>query len=206
MSNYSFATKKSGILRTFFNDIMEDPAKNIAGVISFWETINGKHVERNRSVRIDENGKRFFTWNKERINFDDFLAFSPSELVEKINRGEASGDDLCHTLEKYGLDSLRISIRTKKLERINFGLFSMGFSVRSNLDKPEDFDWVDYEFVPEYLRMPKDNYKLKLMPLLEEHRGVYPSEDFYVGDLVGLLSPRSHCKDYSIKVSEEVMA
>lgn len=206
MSNYSFETKKSGILRTFFNDIMEDKTKGVAGTVSFWETINGKHIERNRTVRFDEYGRRFFTWNKERINLDDFLACTPLELVKKVNSGKASPDDLCHTLEKYGMDSLTISIRTKKLERVNFGLFSMGFSVRSNLDKPKDFDWVDYQFVPEYLRMPKDGYKLKLMPLLEEHKGVYPSEDFYVGDLVGLLSPKSHCKDYRIKVAEEVVA
>ena len=85
MSNYSFETKKSGILRTFFNDIMEDKTKGVAGTVSFWETINGKHIERNRTVRFDEYGRRFFTWNKERINLDDFLACTPLELV-KIER------------------------------------------------------------------------------------------------------------------------
>ena len=61
--DYSYKMKNGEILKVFFNNLVSDmDTKNgIYGTISFWKNNNKKHKEYIRSVRKDENGKRFFT-------------------------------------------------------------------------------------------------------------------------------------------------
>lgn len=186
--NYNFKMKNGKMLKAYYNDFFEEEKSNVHGVVSFWV----KEKEFERTVRKDETGRKFFTWDREKIYMDNFLAYSPEELVNAFNKGEESvyGDDLCHTLEKHGMDSLHLLIKAKKLDIISVGGITIKVQTCSSVDKEEDYDWVEYEFVEEYLRMPQDGYKLKVVPFGEKEREAYPKEDFYVCDLVGLISCR----------------
>lgn len=187
--NYTFKMKDNSTLRVFWNNLFEDKVNKTHGVVSWCEnTENGGHKEIKRTVRIDDNGRKFFTWNREKIYMDEFLAYTPCQLVENFKKSRVLPEDLCHTLLRYGMDSVRVRERVKPLERVNFGGVSIGFEVSSPMDKLEDKDWVDYTFVEEYLHTPDSCYKLKVTPLKEEYRGVYPSRSYYVGDLIGLIT------------------
>ncbi|WP_097005279.1 hypothetical protein [Lacrimispora amygdalina] len=185
--NYEFKLSNGEILRVFYNDLFKDEIKKTNGLVSFWLNNNNKNKEYLRTVRYEDDNKKFFTWNREKIFMDDFLAFTPQELVEKFkNKDEhINSEDLCHTLEKYGIDSLRMLI---KVERNSFGSFSLRFKTTSNMETDEDYTWVEYKFVEDYLRMPQDGYKLKLIPSKDKEYELYSNEDFYVGDLCRLIS------------------
>ena len=184
-------------LHVFYNDMPVDMAGKTAGTVSFWFHGNGKTKEYVRTVHKDAEGNAFFTWDKKKIYMHDFKAYSPSELVKKSQEDKIKGEDICHTLMKYGMDSLILKLRTKKLERVNFGGFSLGFITRGSCDKPEDFDWVKYSFVEDYLHMPKDCYKFKLVPATEEDKEIYGVERYYVDDLASLI-----CKNADFELSE----
>ena len=193
--NYTFRLKDNSTLRVFYNDLFKDVENKTHGTVSWFEHFeNGEHREIVRTVRIGEDERRFFTWNKEKIYLDEFLAYTPDKLVERLHdvKARVIDEDLCHTLLRYGMDSVRVKRRVKPLEGFDFGGLRLTFEVMSSLDKPEDKDWVNYRFVEEYLHTPDSCYKLKLAPLEAEHVGVYPSRDYYVSDLVSLIGK---CKD-----------
>lgn len=148
-----------------------------------------------RTVRKDKEGKAFFTWNKKRYYLDDFVAYTPSELVERITSGKGYGSDICTTLLKYGLDSLKVEGLEKPLEYVNFGDVVIGFEVTSSYEDPSEYKWVSYHFVDEYLRHPSDNYKLKLHPDIEG----YPKRDFYVDDLASLIRQGDNYRLVAVK-------
>lgn len=190
--DYSYKMKNGEILKVFFNNLVSDmDTKNgIYGTISFWKNNNKKYKEYIRSVRKDENGKRFFTWDKEKIYLDDFIAYSPKELVKRFYDKDNTlyGGDICRTLQKYGMDSLRLYINVKPLEIIDFpGIGRFTFEVTSSFENKDKYVWIEYRFFPEYLRMPEDNYMLKLIPAKDKDLSIYPKKDYYVDDLAGLI-------------------
>lgn len=142
---------------------------------------------------MNEKGRKFFTWNHETFYMDDFIAYSPLELIKELDSNDSDiyDEDLCSTLLKYGMDSLTLRIKTKKLEIVPlpYGGY-MSFEVYSNHEKPEDYTWIEYKFIEEHHRMPSNCYKLKLVPKKEEEYSIYPKEDFYVSDLMALLNKR----------------
>lgn len=192
--NYKFRINDQ-VVRVFINDLFDDK-KETAGVVTIRD--NGKKYD--RTLRYDENGKKFFTWNHEKIFFDDFLAMTPDEFVNAIhNKSNVYDEDLCHTLLKYGINCLRVEMKQKPLDRIDFGDIIIGFKTSSNHEDESKFNWIEYRFIEEYCRMPKDNYKLKLVPANEDEYDIYPKEDYYTSDLIGLLKA---CSDeFRIKVA-----
>lgn len=186
---YVFETEK-GKLNVWISDMisLEQKKQGILGIATV-QKYKGDHVkDYHRSIRADENGKQFFTWDRKRIYTEDFLAFSPEELVKKFEAKEFNLRDetLCHTLIKYGIDSLHVIINTSPLMRVNFGNFSVGFEVFSSFD--EETIPVEYKFQEEYLKRPTDCYKLKLVPAKEEEYDLYPKKEYYVSDLVSLMA------------------
>lgn len=186
--NYSFKMENGKKLEVYYNDLFVDEKENVYGNVSFYE--NGK--EYTRTVRGDQGKRTFFTWDKEKVYMDSFEAYSPEELVSAFSSGDEhiSGNDLCHTLEKYGIDSLHMLIKTKKLDILCFGDVIIKVETSSPFDKEENFSWIEYEFSEEYLRRPQDGYKLKLIPAHDGEKEIYPKEDFYVTDLAGLICCR----------------
>ncbi len=178
----------------FYNSFSADP--ETAGIFAINISSRNKYKEAIRTVRYDEDGKRFFTWNKKRIYIDDFLAYTPEELVEKMADKNQTifGDCICKTLLKYGLDCLSVEIKQNPLDYFDFGTFKLGF--RSSRDDEKSMQWIPYHFVEEFNRHPKDCYKLRLDPDVEG----YPKEDYYVDDLISLLRVRTDL--FRIKVKE----
>lgn len=201
---FNFNTKNSGEIRGFFNDITKNEKEGIAGIYSIYANENGKHKEYNRTVRIDKNGKKFFTWNKEKVMFDDFICDTPAEFVEKVknNVDRLYGDDLCRTLLKYGMDSIHVKIRKNPMDLYNIGGMILGFETK--FKNKEDGVWVEYKFTPEYLHNPINSYKLKMVPVNPEYIGVFSRWDTYVDDMVALFKK---CTDtYDVVVNEEKAA
>lgn len=192
--NYTFKLSTGEELRVFYNGLFVDKVKKTHGTVSFWKGTGDPHREYVRTVRVDEDGRRFFTWDHEKVFMDQFLAYSPEELVKRYEDADKNviDDDLCHTLEKYGMDSLLLEIKEKPLTKISFGDCVIGFKTESNHDKPEEYNWITYQFLEEYNRMPQDGYKLKLVPADKEQYEMYPKEDYYVSDLNGLIL---RCRD-----------
>lgn len=189
---FDFNTKNSGVVHGFFNDITRDEKLGVAGTFSIHINDNGKFKEYNRTVRIDADGNKFFTWNREKIMFDDFLCDSPEVFIKKVedNNDRLYGDSLCRTLLKYGMDSLHVMIRKNPMDLYKVGDVVIGFD--RELKSADDGSWVEYRFVPEYLHRPENNYKLQLIPADESVAMIYSRWDTYVDDMVSLFK---HCKD-----------
>lgn len=135
---------------------------------------------------------------------EDMVCMTPAELVEAIKEKNRVWDsDLCCTLIKHGIDSLTLKIRSKPLEKYNFGGgLIVSFRSESARDKVENMIWVDYKFTDtEYVRNPWDCYKLVLVARDEAVRDWYPREDYYVCDLVSLISARPDL--FQLEVSNE---
>ena len=163
----------------FFSDFRQE--------MSFYR--DGVGWEENMPIQTDENGEKFFVFEGNKIMFNDFVCPTPQEFVNNI--GNYHSEDLCQILMRYGMESIIIAERVKKMDVFNFGNgVIIGFESHSSADKDEDFNWVDYKFVPEYLCMPEDNYKLRMYPKDDALKGVYPSRHYYVSDLVSLVAAR----------------
>lgn len=199
--NYTFSLKDGTELRVFWSKLFKDEVNKTHGTVSWWvhKNPNAPGKEFVRTVRIDDNNRRFFTWNKEIIYMDSFLAYTPEELVKMIhNKEHVLPDNICGTLIKYGMNSLKVKKNVKPLERVDFGMFNIAFEVCHSTRRDDDRVWIDYEFV-ESLHSVDSCYKLRLEPV-GENKGIYPSNDYYVNDLVGLLS---NCTDdFKIEVGE----
>ncbi len=191
--NLKFKRKNGEVLKVY-SVLFADKKNKTYGLITIEQLLNnGEYVEHTRLIRSDRNGRKFFIWDRETFYMDDFIAYSPLELIKEFdsNSKNIHDEDLCATLLKYGIDSLTLKIKSKKLEIIPLPYAGyMSFEVHSNHEKPEDYEWIEYKFVEEYLRMPRNCYKLKLVPADEKNFTIYPKKDFYVGDLVSLIKIR----------------
>ena len=199
--NYTFKLKDGTTLSVFWNRLFKDEVNKTHGTVSWWvhENPNKPGKEYVRTVRIADDGRRFFTWNKEVIYMDNFLSYTPYEIVSRLKSSQrVTPDELCGTLKKYGLGCLKVKKYVKPLEHIDFGDFSIGFEVHHSNENDKDKVWIDYEFVEDRHDI-ESCYKLTLEPV-GENKGIYPSRDYYVSDLVGLLS---RCTDdFKIEVGK----
>lgn len=148
---------------------------------------NGMEVS-HHNLSTDTNGNEYFEVDGQRINFMDFLCPTPQMFVDNI--AKYRDKDLCQILMKYGIDSIRVMLRKKKLDLVNFDGIILGFDTWSHRDKVEDLDWVEYKFVNEDFSDPRENYKLKMIPVDEKLRMVYGSERTYSCDLIDLMKYR----------------
>lgn len=144
-------------------------------------------------VKQDKQPHHFVVNGETIMCREDMVCMTPAELVQAIKeKNRVFDSDLCNTLIKHGIDSLTLKIRSKPLEKYNFGGgLIMSFRTESARDKVEDMVWVDYKFTDtEFNRNPWDCYKLVLVARDDELRDWYPREDYYVCDLVSLISAR----------------
>lgn len=200
--NFNFKMKDGRVLRVFWNDLFYDEVKHTHGTVSWFDKFDdGTYKERVRTVRVDDSGREFFTWDKEKIYMDSFLACTPEELVklyETENDMNIISDDLTATLIKYGVDSLRLMINVVPLTRVDFGGASIAFECRSSLDKDREIP-VEYKFIEKDYKL-RDNYKYMLVPANDDEYDLYPKKRYYTSDLLGLLSG---CRDtHKLKVGK----
>lgn len=148
---------------------------------------DGREISQHNVV-ADANGNEYFEVDGQKINFMDFLCPAPQMFVD--NLAKYRDRDLCQVLMKHGMDSIRVMLRKKKLDLVNFDGHIFGFDTSSPRDKVEDLDWVEYKFVNEDFSDPRDNYKLKLVPVDDKMRMFYGSERTYSCDLISLMQHR----------------
>lgn len=196
--DYKFKTKDGSILRVFYNDlfIREDNY----GTVSWFSKEKNRSVM--KKVKKDENGKLYFTHNREKIFMENFEAYTPEEIIENIKN--VCGEDLCHTLLKYGIDCFHVMIKTKPLWFLNFGNVKIGFDVSTSLDDPNENKWIEYKIVndeDEY--SPKNNYKFKLVPVNEKDYEIYPKERFYTDDFMSHLRRNDRIKVKKEKTTQQ---
>lgn len=130
-----------------------------------------------RTIREDEGGK-FFTWNKNKIYLDNWIKTSMKELKAKIERKEwCTSDELCQAIITDGVDNVRFIVPLSIVSMRVFGIsLANGDKFKDTLCKIKE----------EYLHDVKRNYKLTLIP-------VEPSEDivsrtaFYTSDMLSLI-------------------
>lgn len=163
-----FSYNIKGVIHTFwYHDIAKDMSHLVDGL-----------EDGNRSIlSVDENGNQTFIFDGVTINFNDFLCHTPEELIALFQKNEGKDEDLCHTLMKYGLDCLIVYYRMEKC----------GSNYRN---KMEDRPFIPYRFEADILHNPIDNYKLKMVQVRVEDKGVYPWLDMYVSDLVSSLNDK----------------
>lgn len=211
---YNYRTKDGKIIKCWFNDIARNEKENIFGTMEISKSNNKDicidfHQKDEIKYIIYDLENPYFIFNNEKIFFKDFICRNPKEFVsciEMIRDGKEdnniSGDELCQILIKYGMDSLKISMLQKEMDIIKTPYFNIGFSSRSNTDRPEDFKWIDYGFESDWLTDPRKAYKLLLAPIDKEDRFKYPKESFYVTDLISML--RNKDNNYMIlKVNDK---
>ena len=139
----------------FVSHIFHNSTDGVYGNVSFYTKKNKATME--RSIRKDENGNLFFTWNKKKIYLDSFLAYSPYEFLEKLNAADGListpnlDDELCCTLMKYGLDAF-------------------------------DVEDDDHKCVFDIYRHELDGYKFDLVDYSDGWR-----YDYYAGDFICLV-------------------
>ena len=174
---YNINGKKT---QCFFNDFASGDMTMYGTMTTYDE--NGESGE--YKVIKDQKGRLYFVVNGEQIMFDDHHCFTPNELVE--NLGEIRDYNLCQTLMKYGMDSVRVMRNVLDFDHRDA---MKRHDVKEQL---ENGKWIEYKFVSdEYLSEPKDNYKLKLVPAKEEDRETYPEWRTYVCDMVSLFANRA---------------
>ena len=147
---------------------------------------------------IESKGYLYFEYRgikvycKDAVNIlppDEFIRFAYGDigdLAYKIHNGRSlhavASEELCKTLQKYGLESIRVRINESPLRyegwKENKKIFSSErFSSKINIE--ETYNWRFYHFVPRFNRMPIDHYKLLLKD--RYHVSGY-THDFYTSD------------------------
>lgn len=133
-------------------------------------------------VLANNDGRRYFVFNDELIMFDNHYCYTPEELIKNINR--VRDYQLCQTLLKYGMDSIRVMRNILDFDHRHLG---KKFNVEEQL---KNGIWIEYRFQSEYLHDPKDNYKLLLVPANKKDVENYASWRTYVCDMVSLFANR----------------
>ena len=157
----------------------------------------------NYVLQKDENGKRYFEVDGQKIMFEeDLVCDTPQEYIDNIKN--RFGDYLCAVLVKHGIDCLTVKCKVKPIDikRIDFGDVILSVDVTPSNERVEDYDWVEYKFINnEFNRNPEDGFKLLMTPKDESLIHVYPNKDLYVNDLVTLIRTRPDL--YQLSVSDE---
>ena len=186
--NFNFKLSSGKTVRVFFNKLTNNVSWNCS---DNWK----EYKEASAEVETDKAGKKFFRTPTETIYMDDFIAYTPEELVDIINKSTREncklfGDDLVHTLLKYGIDSIHVIRAKKPLNGITLGGIRIGFDDNSFVTNRAEWDSVEYKFEEHDMFDLVDNYKIKLVPASEADRDKYAYETMYISDLFDLMVAR----------------
>lgn len=131
-----------------------------------------------RTIRTDENGKKFFTWNKTKVYLKNYITMSMKELKEKIETGEwIIGDDLTQAILHDGIENVRFIV---PLNPVSIAVPELGFALCDGMK------YVDVLCkVVEKRHKVKDNYKIDIVPV--DENAMVGSHDFYTCDFVSMI-------------------
>lgn len=130
-----------------------------------------------RTIREDEGGK-FFTWNKNKIYLDNWIRITMKELKDKIDSKEwCTSDELCQAILTDGVDNVRFIVPFNTISMRVLGL---------PLADGDNFKDVLCKINEEYLHDVKQNYKLTLIPV-EPTEDIISCREFYISDMFSLI-------------------
>lgn len=183
--NYKFKTKNGEVIRVFHNHFVPVDESHFGSMS--WNSANENDTGYSEVLK-DASGKKYFTYNNERIYMNDFMAHTPEELLELMNGEEyISSDELIYTLMKYGINCLHVMQRKKPMGGFVVGGVIFGFESEQLGEDRSKWDNVEYKFIETDMFKLSDNYKIKLTPADESNIGVYASREYYVHDIFELL-------------------
>lgn len=150
---------------------------------------SNQYKEKITKIYKDEDNKMYFMYEGTKVMFDDYIAYTPAELLIKMQDKEdcVNSDRFVHTLLKHGIDSIHVMVRKKPMTSFSFGGISIGFDSYSFNEDKSTWDEIEYKITETEIHKLSDNYKVRLVPAHPEHVGVYSSEDYYIYDLFSLL-------------------
>lgn len=199
--NFNFKLKNGEIIRVFLNNFIKEENKGRYGVVS-WNSSKepNKYKEAYSHVYKDDHDKLYFNYNGEKVYMSEFEALTPEKLIEKIYSEEwLSSDNLAWTLMKYGIDCIRVIQPKKPMTGFNIGGAFFGFESECLGEDKSNWDRIEYKFEETDMFKLENNYKIKITPVKDEHRGIYASRDFYMSDLTSLF--RSCREEYKLKIN-----
>ena len=130
-----------------------------------------------RTIREDEGGK-FFTWNKNKIYLDNWIRITMKELKDKIDSKEwCTSDELCQAILTDGVDNVRFIVPLNTISMRVLGL---------PLADGDNFKDVLCKIKEDYLHEVKNNYKLQLVSV-EPTEDTVSRREFYTGDMLSLI-------------------
>ena len=140
-------------------------------------SVNTKEGCYDRTIREDDGGK-FFTWNKHKIYLSDWIRITMKELKQKIENGEDVFDhDLSQAIMTEGIENVRFLVPL--YVRDFFPV--IGFFLTSG-DETKDVLCK----VSESQHKVSDNYKITVVPV-EPDETVESSHSFYTRDMLQMI-------------------
>lgn len=138
---------------------------------------NKTNKDYERTIREDDGGK-FFTWNKNKIYLDSWIRISMQEVKTKIENKEwCTSDELCQAILAEGIDNVRCIVPLNIVTASVFGIsVADGNTFKETLCKIKE----------DYLHEIKRNYKICFVPV-ETDASIIGSKDFYTTDLISLI-------------------
>lgn len=130
-----------------------------------------------RTIREDDGGK-FFTWNKHKIYLDDWIRVTMKELKQKIdNNGHVFSHDLSQAIMTDGPENVRflVPLYVRDFFPVIGFFLTRGDETKDVLCK-----------VSEYEHKVSDNYKITVVPV-EADETVESSHSFYTSDMLQLI-------------------
>lgn len=200
----------NGVRRTFwFNDLC-----GLDNSVGTMEEMLDEHKEESNYISCyrDESGYIYFDVDGQRVYGRDAEVMTPEEFLfyaynYNLCRKEnvIIEHELCLTLQKYGMDSIRVRINNNPLEYVGWVNNEKVFKhddrwSEFGADRKYTPEWETYKFVARYNRMPSHAYKLDLVGLYNREA---KSHSYYVSDIRNMWIVRPDLMQLTMGVTSE---
>ena len=129
-----------------------------------------------KTIQEDEGG-RFFTWDKEKIYLEDWIRVSMSEFKKKFENGDwLTSDDLCRSIKTDGAGNVRFKVPMNIIQVSIPGIIQVTNG---------ECKTVLCTIIEDWNRKIFDGYKLRLVPVEDEEVESY--HDFYTADFFSMI-------------------
>lgn len=133
-----------------------------------------------KTIYSDENGDRYFMYNKKRVYFKDYDRMSYDELMKRVEAGYwVTSDDILATFLNTPIEDIVIEMDVPLYSTISLSLglaFTSGDTIRTicqpYLDKYKQNEW---------------HYKMGFIPCNPELRKVCAARNYYFMDLAAMI-------------------
>lgn len=152
--------------------------------------------EKKKKTFVDDTGRIYFLWNKEKVYLDNYIALSVNELISNIkDPNESDGYVFDWTVTATFLkhwDEIGVIIKMQPYDMV---VPYLGIACKTS-----NTDYMNVLCVPFEDRYKKKdcNYKVSFKPYTEDYRKIFGTETFYMSDFTSLLKS-GHCELVNLK-------